>query len=269
MSPTDTARRTESGESSSGGHRAAKRALELIEHVAASDDPVSLSELARQLDLPKSSAHALARTLADEGYLLRDDRGAYALGPRLLSLIGRLPHRLELPRVARPFMEELVETFGETAILGIRQGDHVVYIEQVEAPQMIRYVAPLGEGRPLHATSIGKVILAAMSPDEADRVLRGVKLERFTEHTLTGLRALRGELASVREQGYAVNREESMEGIAAIAVPIHEGGDEQGRVIAGLSMTGPAARMSTSDLTAALPRLTAAAARIGAAVQRR
>jgi DNA-binding IclR family transcriptional regulator len=255
-------------EGSSGGHRAAKRALELIEHVAASSEPVSLSELSRQVDLPKSSAHALARTLADEGYLRRDSRSAYTLGPRLLSLLGRLPQRFELPRVARPVMHELVEELGETAILGIRQGDGVVYIEQVEAPQLIRYVAPLGEPRPLHATSIGKIVLAAMDPDEVDRLLGPGRLARFTDHTVSGRRALRSELAVIREQGFALNREESMPGIAAIAVPIREAGGADGAVIAGLSMTGPSSRM-TGDLRTWQPRLAEAAARIGAAVQPR
>jgi IclR family acetate operon transcriptional repressor len=253
---------------SAGGHRAAKRALELIEHVAASSEPVSLSELARQVDLPKSSAHALARTLADEGYLLRDGRGAYALGPRLLALLGRLPHRFELPRVARPIMQQLVDDLGETAILGIRQGPQVIYIEQIEAPQMIRYVAPLGEPRPLHATSIGKIMLASMSPDDADALLRETKLERFTEHTTVSLRALKAELAAIREQGYALNQGESMAGIAAIAVPVRQGGAPTGSVIAGISMTGPASRMN-GDLSEAHPRLEQAAQQIGAGVQAR
>src|SRR5262245_58518128 len=161
---------------SDGGHRAAKRALEVIEYVAASPRPVSLSEVAREVGLPKSSAHALIRTLDAEGYLQRDDRGEYSLGPRLLRLLGSLPHRFELPRVARPVMQELVDQVGETAILGIRQGDEIVYVEQVEAPQVIRYVAPLGEPRPMQVTSIGKVLLALMPAGEADAVLAGAKL---------------------------------------------------------------------------------------------
>jgi IclR family acetate operon transcriptional repressor len=252
----------------SGGHRAAKRALRLIEHVAASPEPVTLSELARQVELPKSSAHALARTLADEGYLLRDGRSGYTLGPRLLSLLGKLPQRFELPRVARPIMQELVDDLRETALLGIRQGAQVIYIEQVEAPQMIRYVAPLGEPRPLHCTSIGKIILASMDAAEADALLRATKLQRFTSHTTVSLKALRSELGQIREQGFALNREESMEGIAAIAVPVRVGGAPDGALIAGLSMTGPATRMS-GDLADAQPRLTAAAAKIGAGVQQR
>lgn len=255
-------------EASAGGHRAAKRALEIIETVAASPEAVSLSDIARRVDLPKSSAHALIRTLDEEGYLVRDARGAYSLGPRLLRLLNQLPHRFDLPRVARPIMEELVNAIGETAILGIRQGTQIVYVEQVEARKFIRYVAPLGEPRPLHCTSIGKVHLAHMDPGQAASLLGDGKLERYTKHTVVGLPALKRELNAVREQGYALNREESMQGVAAIAAPVFEGGTDQGKVIAGLSIAGPAERIR-DELDDVREPLMAAAHRIGAGVKPR
>ena len=256
---------TDPGErASDGGHRAAKRALEVIENVAASPRPVSLSEIAREVGLPKSSAHALIRTLDNEGYLQRDDRGEYSLGPRLLRLLGTLPHRLELPRVARPIMQGLVDELGETAILGIRQGDAIVYVEQVEAPQAIRYVAPLGEPRPLQVTSIGRLYLAALAPDEADSLLRELTLEKLTDRTLTSRSAIGKELEGVRDRGYAVNDEESVAGVVAIAVPVREGGDD-GPLVAGLSIAGPADRMRAA-LDSMPERLFDAARRIGAGV---
>ena len=232
---------------SDGGHRAAKRALEVIEHVAASPRSVSLSEIAREVGLPKSSAHALIRTLDNEGYLQRDDRGEYSLGPRLLRLLGSLPHRFELPRVARPIMQELVDDLGETAILGVRQGSEVLYVEQVEAPQVIRYVAPLGEPRPLGVTSIGKVHLAFGEPAEGKPLLSDAEIKR------------------VRERGYAVNDEESVAGVVAIAVPIREGGEPDGTLIGGLSVAGPADRMR-DELEGMPDRLFDTARRIGAGV---
>ena len=251
--------------SSDGGHRAAKRALEVIEHVAASPRPVSLSDIAREVGLPKSSAHALIRTLDNEGYLQRDDRGEYSLGPRLLRLLGSLPHRFELPRVARPIMQELVDELGETAILGIRQDSEIVYVEQVEAPQVIRYVAPLGEPRPMHVTSIGKVHLAFMPPEELASLLGDTSFEKLTDRTLTSRSALEKEIEKVRGNGYAINDEESVAGVVAIAVPIREGGEDDGPLIAGLSVAGPAERMR-AELDSMPDRLRAAARRIGAGV---
>jgi len=251
--------------SSDGGHRAAKRALEVIEHVAASPQPISLSEIAREVGLPKSSAHALIRTLDTEGYLQRDEGGNYSLGPRLLRLLGSLPHRFELPRVARPIMQGLVDELGETAILGIRQGDEIVYVEQVEAPQVIRYVAPLGEPRPMHVTSIGKVHLALMPAEESRTILDEVELKRLTPNSLTSRDAIETELAEVRERGFALNREESVEGVVAVAVPIREGGMPDGAVIAGLSVAGPADRMR-DELERMPERMLESARRIGAGV---
>lgn len=239
--------------------------MEVIEHVAASPRPVGLSAIAREVGLPKSSAHALVRTLDDEGYLQRDERGEYSLGPRLLRLLGSLPHRLELPRVARPIMQELVDEVGETAILGIRQGDDIVYVEQVEAPHVIRYVAPLGEPRPMHVTSIGKLYLALMPPDDADAVLAEAKLEKLTDRSLISRAQIDSELDRIRDRGHSINDEESVAGVVAVAVPVREGGAPEGPLVAGLSIAGPADRMRV-QLEALPERLGQAARRIGEGV---
>jgi DNA-binding IclR family transcriptional regulator len=249
-------------ETDAGGHRAAKRALELIEHVAAAAEPVGLSELARQVGLPKSSAHALARTLDDEGFLERDDKGAYRLGPRLLRLLLQLGHRFELPQVARPIMQDLAEELQETAILGIRQDTSILYVEQIEAPQYIRYAAPMGEPRPVYASSIGKVHLAAMPIEEARALLRRAKLERLTPQTKVAVSAIMAELTKVRMQGYALNVEETVNGVAAVAVPVFQGGDPRRPVLAGLSIAGPADRMRPR-LESIAERLKQAALAIG------
>lgn len=251
-----------------GGHRAAKRALELIEQVAASTEPIALSELARRLDMPKSSAHALTRTLSDEGYLARDARGAYSLGPRLMSLLGQLPSQYELPRLARPIMRHLVDATGETALLGVRHGAGIVYIEQVESPQFVRYVAPLGERRSLHCTSIGKIYLARLPAKEANDFLRSRKLQALTSHTKRDVDELVRELEIVRLQGYAINDQESVEGVTAVAVPVHEGGTGDGVLVAGLSVVGPSDRMQAK--VADMPKpLFVAAERIGAGIKTR
>lgn len=225
-------------------HRAAKRALELIETVAASDRPLSLSELAQRADLPKSSAHSLVHTLTSEGFLERGaDGGRYSLGPRLLRLLVRLPHQFELPRIARPIMQRLVDEIGETALIGIRRGDSILYVEQVEAPQFIRYVAPLGEPRPLYCTSIGKLFMANMPPSELLTLLRAHPPHNFTAYTKIDIDENLAEARAVKERGYGLNREESISGVTAVAAPIHQGGDPEAPLIAGLSLVGPSDRM--------------------------
>lgn len=225
-------------------HRAARRSLEIIEAVAEGDG-LSLSELARRVELPKSTAHSLVQTLAGDGFLERaPGGGTYVLGPRMLRLLGRLPDQFELPRVARPMMETLVERVQETAILGVRSGTSIVYVEQVEAPQYIRYAAPLGEARPLYSSSIGKLFTAAMSADELDELLNEIAPTRFTDVTTIDAEAITAESRQVAAQGYALNRGETIDGVVAIAAPIYRGNESDGPLLAGLSLAGPADRVN-------------------------
>jgi DNA-binding IclR family transcriptional regulator len=243
-----------------GGHRAARRALEIVECVAAaSPTPTTLAELSRRIGMPKSSAHALVRTLDDEGYLERGS-GGYVVGQRLLRLLGTVPDQLQR---ARPIMQSLVDDVGETAILGVRRNFNIVYVEEVEAPQFIRYVAPLGETRPLHCTSIGKIYLAAMPVDAASELLQRSQRRSFTVYTRTETEAIMAEMDAIRTQGFALNREESMPGVIGLGVPVREAGDSDGRLIAGLAIAGPAERLR-AVLETAPQRLKEAAYQIGA-----
>ncbi len=226
-------------------HRAAKRALELIESVAESEGGLTLSELAQRAEVPKSTAHSLVHTLTAEGFLERGtDSGRFSLGPRLLRLLGRLPHQFELPRIARPIMQKLVDEIGETTLLGVRRGANVLYVEQVEAPQFIRYVAPLGEPRPLHCTSIGKLFMANMSEGDLRALLQSAPLEALTPYTKTDVEEIIAEARAIKEQGYAFNRGESISGVTAISVAVHAGNEADAPVLGGLSVVGPSERMA-------------------------
>lgn len=225
-------------------HRAARRSLEIIEAVADNGGGLSLSELARRVGLPKSTAHTLVQTLAADGFLERSpDRGDYFLGPRMLRMLGRLPAQFELPRVARPLMEALVDQVGETAILGVRAGASIIYIEQVEAPQYIRYAAPLGEARPLYASSIGKLFIAAMAPVALTELLDESPPPRLTDSTTTVAADIVAEARGVAALGYALNQGETIDGVTALAAPIHRGNDPLAPLLAGLSVAGPTDRL--------------------------
>jgi IclR family acetate operon transcriptional repressor len=226
-------------------HRAAKRALELIETVAESEGGLTLSDLAQRADVPKSTAHSLVHTLTAEGFLERGaESGRFSLGPRLLRLLGRLPHQFELPRVARPIMQKLVDEIGETTLLGVRRGANVLYVEQVEAPQFIRYVAPLGEPRPLHCTSIGKLFMGDMPEGDLRALLRDEPLPALTPYTKTDIEEIITEARAVKEQGYAFNRGESIAGVTAVSVAVRAGAEQDAPVLGGLSLVGPSERMA-------------------------
>lgn len=249
-----------------GQHRAAKRALDIIELVASSKDPISLSEVCRRANLPKSSAHSLLHTLAVENYLERDAHNRYTLGSRLLQLLGQLPRQFELPRVARPIMQQAVDELGETSLLGIRRGTEIIYIDQVEAPQFIRYVAPVGEPRPIYCTSMGKLFLSEMPVADARALLELVDRTARSDYTKVDIGEILTELDAIRSQGYALNREESIPGVIAVGAPIREGGAPDGRLVAGVSLVGPADRMGPK-LRDARERVVAAAEAIGLGVK--
>lgn len=266
------------GESSGAGnskhskampHRAAKRTLELIEALAETDKPLSLSELAVGANLPKSTAHSLVHTLTVEGFIERDDAsGKHSLGPRMLRLMGRLPDQFSLPRIARPVMQRLADRIGETTLVGIRRGNGILYVEQVEAPQFIRYVAPIGEIRPLHCTSIGKIFIAELGDEQLRALLEESPPKAYTGYTKTEISEIIAEARAVREAGVAMNREESISGVTAVAAPIYGRSDSISPLIGGLSVVGPSDRMA-GKLQEAKELLVAAAAEISPAAKPR
>ena len=250
-------------------HRAAKRTLELIESLAETEEPLSLSELAVGANLPKSTAHSLVHTLTVEGFLERDEvSGKHTLGPRMLRLMGRLPDQFSLPRVARPVMQRLADQIGETTLVGIRRANGILYVEQVEAPQFIRYVAPVGELRPLHCTSIGKLFMADLGEDQLRALLEELPPHSYTGYTKTGVAEVLADARAVREAGIALNREESISGVTAIAAPIYGRGDTASPLIGGLSVVGPSDRMA-AKLQEAKDLVTSAASEIGPAIKSR
>jgi DNA-binding IclR family transcriptional regulator len=203
----------------------------------------------------KATASRLAATLA-RCLIERDpvsDR--YRLGLGLIRLAGAAMAGLDLVSSARPVLEDLAEQTRETVTMGVISGDDVISIDQVTGTRSIVSVSWVGKRTPLHTTSTGKVLLAAMSEADLDRRLaRG--LERSTPRTVTDPVELRGQLAEVRRRGWAQTLEELEEGLNAVAAPVRQA---DGDVVGALSVSGPAFRMRPVDLPR-LGRLTALAA---------
>jgi len=234
--PTDAAARAE------GGHRAANRVVDILELVAGSRDGLALREVSAELEAPKSSLLPLLRALTARGYLEQDRAGAYRLGPRALGLGAGSPAQRELGDLARPALAELMRRTGETVFLGTLASDRgaVVYVDKVESAQIIRYAAGVGDRRPLHATSLGKAILAFLPAAEREEILHGLPLDRHTERTVTTLGALRASLDETRRAGVSVSVDELVRGASGVAAPIL---DRTGRVVGACSIGGPTDRM--------------------------
>ncbi len=217
------------------------RALELI----AEQGELGVSELGRRLGVHKATASRLVSTLAARGLVERDPSSEkYRLGFGLIRLAGAAMAGLDLVRTAHPILEELADRTRETVNLGVLSGDAVVYVDQVTGMRSIVAMSWVGRRTPLHCTSNGKVLLAYMDGSDLERAL-SQPLERATERSVIDPEALRRQLGQVVARGYAQTLEELEEGLNAVAAPIRQA---DGKVIAALSVSGPAFRMPAIEL---------------------
>lgn len=217
------------------------RALNVLLEVAARPSGLSLAECASVLGYSKPTTHRIIRTLAEHGFLRADEqRRTYTLGVTTLRLGMDFLENLDLRREALPLLRELAEQAGETVHLGIVQGSDVVYIEKVESPHAVRMFSRVGHTMPTYSTGIGKAVLAFLSEDELEAALPEL-LEARTGATITDPAELRRHLAEIRQRGYSIDDVENEEGIRCAGAPIF---DHTGAACAGISVAGPATRVT-------------------------
>lgn len=234
------------------------RALSVLDHIKSnSPEALGVTQIARDLDLPKAVAFRILKDFATAGYLSFDEGSKlYALGREAFSLGLTALQSMDIPTIARPYMEELVRRTSETATLSIRQGWSRVYLDQVESPREIRMSVSLGSRHSLHAGSSSKAILAAMSEEEISAFFEMAGSLALTENGVE-LGALRAEIASIRKRGYAVSLGERQAGAGSVAAPLYT---VSGTVWGSISLCGPINRFH-ADACAENGELVAAAAR--------
>ena len=216
------------------------RALALLNALAGRDRGLALSEVAREVGLAVSTAHRLLTTLQQEGFAQFDEeRGVWTVGVQAFVVGSAFLRSRELTAIARPVMRELMERSGETVNLAVEDRGEAIYVAQVECRKMMRAIARPGGRTLMHASGVGKALLAAMAAEEMERIAAG-GLARETAKTIGTLNALRQELSEVRRRGYAVDDEENAIGLRCVAAAIY---DEHGRPFAALSLSGPTARI--------------------------
>lgn len=226
---------------------------------------LGVSELARRLDLAKSTVHRLLTTLAEEGFIEQDSRtGKYQLGIRLYELGAAVSLNTDLHDAATTHMHDLRETTGETVHIAVLDRDtcEVVYVERAESEQTLRLFSRIGLRMPAYTTSTGKVLLASLPPQELDEILSRTTLAPLTRHTITDEETLRRELERTRTRGYAENRNESELGVASVGAPIR---DATGSVVASISVAGPTMRLDRD----AKPAIVAATREAAESISRR
>lgn len=237
------------------------RGLAVVRCFDAEHPSRTLADVARATGLTRAAARRFLLTLVELGYVRTDGR-TFALTPRVLELGFSYLSSLGLPEIAAPHLETLVEQVHESASVSVLDGDDVVYVARVPTARIMTVSITLGTRFPAFATSMGRVLLAALPPDElADRLSRVPTTPR-TSRAVTDVPALRGLLETVRADGHALVDQELEDGLRSIAVPVHDGA---GAVVAAANVSTHAGRTPEPVLRRdVLPRLLACAAAITA-----
>nr|WP_199552508.1 IclR family transcriptional regulator [Streptomyces sp. N35] len=221
-----------------------ERAVSVLE-ILAEQGEAGVSEIADELDVHRSTAFRLLGVLENRGLVAQtQDRGKYFLGAGVLRLAGAAAVRLDISQEGAPLCRELADELGETVNIAVLDDDAAVNIMQARGSASVTAQNWLGRRTPLHATSSGKVLLAHQPPALREGLLART-LPRFTDRTVTGAVALRDELRSVEERGFALAMEELEIGLTAVAAPVRA---HDGKVIGALSISGPVYRLTEERL---------------------
>ncbi|WP_225728239.1 MULTISPECIES: IclR family transcriptional regulator [unclassified Nocardia] len=232
------------------------RAL-LVMEIIAKLGQAGVTEIAAELGVHKSTVSRLVAVLESRGYVEQlSERGKYRLGFSIVRLAGSTSAQADLVGQSQGACNALAAESGETTNIAVLDGDRIINIVEAIGPGSIALRSWVGQSCPAHATSSGKVLLAALEP-AALRKLVGTKLAGYTANTVTKVTDLTAELAGVRQQGWAGVREELEIGLNAVAVPVY---DSSGSVVAALSVSGPSYRLGPEKFarTAELARASAA-----------
>jgi DNA-binding IclR family transcriptional regulator len=238
------------------------KAFRVLDLLAGSPN-LTLSEIVRALELPKSSAHSILETLSAEKVVEREEgSGKFYLGVKLVELGNRANLELDICRIAAPFLNGLNQEFDETVHLTVLDRDEVLYVDCIESRRRLRTYSVIGVRAPLYCTSVGKAMLAFQRDDEILRIARTKGLKRITSATIDTEEKLFAEVARIREAGYAIDDMEHEEHLRCMGAPIR---NARGEVFASLSLSGPAERNTHERIIAMAP----SAMRAGAEISRR
>jgi len=220
-----------------------------------------VAEAADLLGVARSTAHRLLSALRRREFVMQDrPNGAYRPGPALNAIGLAAISRIDIRRVARPFLEELQEETRETASLAVLEGTTIRFVDCVESSRSVRVGNRTGVVRPAHASAVGKAILAQLPASELQRRYPDENIPAGAPAALTDRRALEQELEEIRAQGYALNWEESVEGVSAVAAVLR---DMSGAPVAAIGIAAPSSRTGSVDAVRALaPAVLGAAERV-------
>jgi IclR family transcriptional regulator, acetate operon repressor len=257
------------GRQQPGSVQALDRGLALLEIIAQADG-LSLTSLAQRAGIAASTAHRILATLKAAGFVQCDEaRGGYLIGVKAFKIGSAFLRNRKLVDVGRGVMRDLMIASGETTNLGIENDGNVVFVSQLESHHAIRAFHRPGARGPLHASSLGKAILAWLPEAEVAQLLHRVGLPKLTDRTIVDPQILLADLVVTRKRGWAIDDEERADGLRCAGAPVF---NEQAEVLGALSVSGPTIRMTDERLGELGPLVKRAAAeltdRVGGVVPR-
>ncbi len=211
------------------------RALDIIEQLATSEAGLSITELSRRTDLPKSTVYRILSTFSSRHYIEKDEQtNMYVLGYKFIEIASVYLNKIVLKTEAVPFMHNLASTFSCVSYLGVLENNEVMYLERIEQFNSIRLYSQIGKREPLYCTALGKVLLSQLPPEEAEKIGRSLSYQKRTSKTITNYGELAREVEQARVDGYAIDHGEHVENSQCVAVPIF---DFTRKAIAAMSIT--------------------------------
>lgn len=232
------------------------RAMMILEALGQRSEPLPPAEIGRLIGLPKQTVHRLCNTLLDEGYLARDEQGrGLRPGRRARQMASGILHASTSHIARHQILRTVAEATGETVNFVVPEDQGMSYKDRVETNWAFRIQLPVGSHVPFHCTASGKVFLSTLPKAEKRRLVNVMKLQGLTPNTLTTADDLLAELRQISRQGYALDNEEFVEGMVAVAVPVQ---DLNGRYVASVAVHGPVQRLSLDTAIGLAPMLTEA-----------
>jgi IclR family transcriptional regulator, KDG regulon repressor len=245
-----------------GGIQSLGRAFAILEEVARHREGIGLADLSKRVGLHNSTAFHLVKTMVSLGYIRQEkDTKRYRVGRPLFALAASSLDEIEMVNVATPVLEDLARDTGESSHFAVRMGDAVTVIARTSGPGAFQLTDRVGVVRPAHCTALGKIILAALRPDQLQRFLERVELNPSTEKSITDIAVLRREIEEIRRSGIAFDDGEFNIEVRCVAVPVR---DFTGQIIGALGISGPVWRLSIQALQSRAKMLQGAADRLSA-----
>lgn len=234
-------------------NQSSEKLLTLIEVLSIQPESVKLQELAAQVSMNASTTLRFLTALEKKGFAIQDDAGKYSLTYKFCEIADNIKIHTDIRNICLPYMKNISQSLGETVNLSIEENRAVVYLEVVQcAWRALSITQRIGKAAPLHCTGVGKLFMLGYTREQLQHLYEEKGFAKYTENTVTTLEQMQEQLDEIRRQGYAIDNEECEVGIRCIAVPIR---DYTGKMVAGLSVSGPASRMTFESIQEKIPYL--------------